>query len=592
MWYNTQRKAKPVRAQSSRYRSNYYNPPDQNMVNPKERLMNNQKRKKLGNLLIERFAQKYNITQNKQLIEGEITKFLQQEKLNDVDLQRLDNRIKRIISNNTSRINLKSSLTNNLNYNGEINNLEGQENNFQEEESIYPANFQPPKEKTEIHHPRYNNTINKEKGNIRPGSYDRFSRPLSSQTYIRNDNFKSTNFEKNKSKYKSPEEELAALEKELADEEERELRENGYYHEINNDLKLSKLDFKKYGDPWAAMAAYDKKLYDQQKIDERIRNTQIKKRTKSELDHQVREKVKKEYEEELKQKEYDKLFQDHQKELDKIEKEKEELIKQQYLREKASREAQLKDNYIRRRIDELKDKKFDKKIIKNIKNEIEKEKQKFAEEKRKRNEELNKALKKNEENRKNKKKMLEKEREEDLRFLDEERKMDQRLEDQREYLLKKIKSNADRYTNKQAEERVRKIKQDLEEEERKLIDIMNEKKRIADEKEEKERIRRELEKKELKKYYDMQVEEKKKDDEFEKLLDGEQANLWKRDVEKYKDDQQRIKKIIRAKNIRNLEQVKEQIKAKQEKEANKFGMTDAEFAMNRAKLMRAKEALD
>ena len=500
MWYNTQRKTKPIRAQSSRYRNNYYNPPVQNVVNPKERLMNNQKRKKLGNLLIERFAQKYNITQNKQLIEGEITKFLQQEKLNDVDLQRLDNRIKRIISDNTSRLNLKSSLTNNLNYNGEINNLEGQENNFQEEESIYPANFQPPKEKTEIHHPRYNNTINKEKGNIRPGSYDRFSRPLSSQTYIRNDNFKSTNFEKNKSKYKSPEEELAALEKELADEEERELRENGYYHEINNDLKLSKLDFKKYGDPWAAMAAYDKKLYDQQKIDERIRNTQIKKRTKSELDHQVREKVKKEYEEELKQKEYDKLFQDHQKELDKIEKEKEELIKQQYLREKASREAQLKDNYIRRRIDELKDKKFDKKIIKNIKNEIEKEKQQFAEEKRKRNEELNKALKKNEENRKNKKKMLEKEREEDLRFLDEERKMDQRLEDQREYLLKKIKSNADRYTNKQAEERVRKIKQDLEEEERKLIDIMNEKKRIADEKEEKERIRRELEKKELKKY--------------------------------------------------------------------------------------------
>ena len=59
----------------------------------------------------------------------------------------------------------------------------------------------------------------------------------------------------------------------------------------------------------------------------------------------------------------------------------------------------------------------------------------------------------------------------------------------------------------------------------------------------------------------MQVEEKKKDDEFERLLDGEQARLWKRDVEKYKDDQQRIKKIIRAKNIRNLEQVKEYSKA-------------------------------
>ena len=73
---------------------------------------------------------------------------------------------------------------------------------------------------------------------------------------------------------------------------------------------------------------------------------------------------------------------------------------------------------------------------------------------------------------------------------------------------------------------------------------MNEQARIADEKEMKEKIRRNNEKKELKKYYDMQVEEKKKDDEFEKVLDGEQARIWKKDCEKYKEDQNRIKKII------------------------------------------------
>lgn len=590
MWYNNTRKSKLSRTQSCRFRNKFQSPSGvQKPVNPKERLMNNQKREKLRNLLIDRFAQKYNINQNKNLIEGEITKFLQQEKLNDVDLKRLDTKIKKMISGSASKVNLKARLTKNLNYNAPPENHP--KANLHEEESIYPTNFKPPEE-PKVQPSRYdnNNLSQNNKTTIRPGSYQRPPRPLSSQTYIAKDNFRSSNFDKNKNKFKNPEEELAALEKELAEEEAKELRENGYY-QMNDDIKLDKLDFKKYGNEWAAMAAYDKKIYEQQLLEEKIRNAQLKKRTKADLDEQVKAKVKKEYEEELKEKEYDKLFKEHQKELDKIEKEKEELIRQQYLREKQSREAQLKENYVRKKIDQLKEKKFDKKIIKNIKKEMEREKQQAEEERRRRNTELNKALKENEENRKNKKKILEKQREEDKKFLEEERKMDQRLEDQREYLLKKIKSNADRYTNKNAEEKVKKIKKDQEEEEKKLIEIMNEKNRIADEKEMKEKLRREQEKKELKKYYDMQVEEKKKDSEFEKLLDGEQARLWKRDCDKYKEDEQRIKKILRAKNIRNLEAVKDQIKSKKEKDENKGGMTDVEFAMNRQKLMKAQQVL-
>ena len=120
---------------------------------------------------------------------------------------------------------------------------------------------------------------------------------------------------------------------------------------------------------------------------------------------------------------------------------------------------------------------------------------------------------------------------------------------------------------------------------------MNEKARIADEKELKEKIRRQQEKKEMKKYYDMQVEEKHKDGEFEKLLDGEQARIWKRDCEKYFEDEKRIAKIIRAKNVRNLETIKEQMKQRKEKEENKNGMNDIELAINRDKLMKAQEAL-
>ena len=588
MWYNTQMKTKPKRYQSCRNRNEAQNIKTHNVVNPRERLMNTQKRQKLRDLLIDRFSHKYNIGNNTYLIEDEITKFLQQEKLNDVDLQRLDARIKRIISQNISQKNLKESLTKNLNYNQQSENEQNQLN-LEHEESIYPTNYQPPIESTINQSQLKNGNLNKSnKSNLRSASYKN-ARPLSSQTYIRNDKI---NLAKDKSKYKSPEEELAALEAELKAEEERDLREKGYYHELNNDLNLQNLDFSKYGNEWAAMAAYDKKIYEQQILDEKIRNNQLKKRTKYELDEQVKEKIKKEYEDELKEKEYDKLFKEHQKELDKIEKEKEELIRQQYLREKESREAQLKDNYIRKRIDELKDKKFDIKTIKNIKKEIENERKQVAEEKRKRNVELNKALEENERNKKNQKILQDKQKEEDLQFLDEQRKMDLRLEQQREYLLNSIRNKSERYTNKQAEEKIQKIKKDQEEEEKKMIFYMNEKARIADEKEMKEKLRRQAEKKELKKYYDMQVEEKNKDSEFEKLLDGEQARIWKKDCDKYNEDEKRIAKIIRAKNVRNLDTIKEQIKIKKEKEKNKNKMSAIEFAMNRNKLIKVQQALD
>ena len=120
---------------------------------------------------------------------------------------------------------------------------------------------------------------------------------------------------------------------------------------------------------------------------------------------------------------------------------------------------------------------------------------------------------------------------------------------------------------------------------------MNEKSRIADEKEMKEKIKRQKEKKELKKYYDMQVEEKKKEEQFEKILDGEQARIWKKDCQKYNEDEKRIAKIIRDKNVRNLNTIKDQIRVKKEKEKNMMGMTPIEFSMNREKLMKVKEAL-
>ena len=586
MWYNTQLKAKPPRNYSSSGRHQFQSSLGKDIVNPRERLMNTQKRQKLRDLLIDRFAQKYNLGKNRILIEGEITRFLQQEKLNDVDLQRLDAKIKRLITQDITKKQLKKTLTENLNYNQPINEHDiNNQNNLNispEEENIYPTNYQPSM------NPSLNQANNK--ANIRSNSQQANNtlRPLSSQTYIPQQKL---NLYKDRTSYQKPEEELAQLEAELKAEEERELQEKGYYHPINYKYQLKKIDFKKYGNEWAAMAAYDKKLYEQQLLDERIRTTQQKKRTKYDLDEQVKEKIKKEYEDELKEKEYDKIFKEHQKELDKIEKEKEKKIKEQYLREKESRQAQLKDNYVRRRIDELKERKFDKKVIRTILTEMENEKKQNAEQKRKRNFELNKALKENEENRKNLKLIQEKQREEDLQFLEEQKKMDIRKEQQREYLLNKIKNKFNNAYSQEAENKVKQIQIDQEEEDKKMIHYMNEKCRLADEKEMKEKIKRQKEKTELKKYYDMQVEERKKDEQFEKVLDGEQAHIWKKDCEKYNEDEKRIAKIIWDKNVRNLNTIKKQIQEKKEKEKKNTEMTPIEFSINREKLMKVQEAL-
>ena len=568
MWYNTQLKAKPPRNYSSTVRHKFQSSLGKDIINPRERLMNTQKRQKLRELLIDRFAQKYNLGKNRILIEGEITRFLQQEKLNDVDLQRLDAKIKRIISQDFSKKNLKKTLTENLNYNQPLNENDINNQNIKpDEENIYPTNYQPPLE----------STLNKSANPQSQLNNNNNLRPLSSQTYIPQQKL---NLYKNRTKYKNPEDELAALEAELAAEEEKENRAKGYYNPVTNiHYKLKQIDFKKYGNEWAAMAAYDKKIYDQQLLDERIRSTQQKKRTKAELDEQVKEKIKKEYEDELKEKEYDKLFKEHQKELDEIEKEKEKKIKEQYIREKESRQVQLKDSYIRKRIDELKEKKFDKKIIRNVLTEMENEKRQHAEEKRKRNIELNKALEQNEQNRKNLKLLQERQKEEDLQFLEEQRKMDIRKEQQREYLLNKIKNKFNNSSNPKAEEKVKQIYLDQEEEDKKMIHYMNEK------------IKRQKEKKDLKKYYDMQVEEKKKEEQFEKILDGEQARIWKKDCDKYNEDEKRIAKIIWDKNVRNLNTIKEQIRVKREKEKNSMGMTPIEMQMNREKLMKVQEAL-
>jgi len=87
----------------------------QNIVNPRERLLNLQKREKLKGLLITKFMKKYGISHPEAYLEDEINKFLQGEKLNDADLQRLDAKIRRLLNQRKNADSLKNTLNSDLN---------------------------------------------------------------------------------------------------------------------------------------------------------------------------------------------------------------------------------------------------------------------------------------------------------------------------------------------------------------------------------------------------------------------------------------------------------------------------------------------
>ena len=226
-------------------------------------------------------------------------------------------------------------------------------------------------------------------------------------------------------------------------------------------------------------------------------------------------------------------------------------------------------------------------MVKTIKEGIEKDRKEAQERKKRENEALNKAIKENELKIKKKKELEKKEKEEDIKIREESIKMQIKQDQIREKYYEMIKTYGNKYSD-QSKEILDKMKKDQEEEDKKIQYFYDEKNRLAIEKEKNEQLRRHKEKFELKKYLDMQIEEKKKEEDFLKSLDDEQARIWAIDCKKYFEDEKAIENKIRTMNKRNLDLVMEQINKKKKK---KNAMSDTEYAMNRDILQKAKATL-
>ena len=246
------------------------------------------------------------------------------------------------------------------------------------------------------------------------------------------------------------------------------------------------------------------------------------------------------------------------------------------------------ENYMMRRIEYLKEKKFEKSLLKSIKEGIEKEKMDAIEKKKKENDALVKAVKENDIKMKLKKEKEKREKEEDVKMGKERMIMQMKEDNKRQKYYDMIRSYGNKLSDK-SNELLAKMKKEQEDEDKRIHHYYVEQNKLAMEKEKKEELKKSQQKFELKKYLDMQVEEKKKEEEFLKSLDYEQARIWAIDCKKYNEDEKAIQDKLRSMNKRNMNILMEQINKKKSKKKNQ--MNDNEYAMNKKLLEKVRSTL-
>ena len=509
----------------------------ENIVSDHERLIRLQKQEKLKGLLITKFCRKYGIKKPEKKIENEVKKFVEGEKLTNSDLKKLEDKIRKLLEEEKLKTHNK-----NLTSLNEINAINNNNNII---------NRNSPLQSTVI--------------NTMPNL------PLQENSF-RN---LTLSVDAKKKKYNNIYEELAALESE----------ESAYQP------KIKKIDFSKYGNEWTAMSIYSKLLFDQENKERAIKEKEDQKNLHNYLSYQIEEKKKKIEEEEKLEKEYKKTLKLHRKKLNEIEKEKEKALEEQKLKIQTARLKQIEDDRRRKKLEELREKNYEKKQILKFKKDNE-----IAEQKRLENEKKKELILKEQiiENEIKKKKLLEKlkkQKEEDYQTNIEHDLIEQKKENERIRYFKRIENNQRNCLGSVAQDEINKRKKEEEEENLKYKYYLREKLKFENEKEKRKEKLFEEKKKELAKFLEMQIEEKKKNELRESLIDKEQFKIFQIDDQKFKDDEKEVQKIIDRRHKKYLNYLKQQIEEKREREKEKPLMNPTEYSMNYKFLEKANEAL-
>lgn len=352
--------------------------------------INMQKREKLKNLLVEKFMKKF-ACNDYNLVEKEVSTFIQKEKLTEIELKQFEERLKKKLhQKNESEI-----LKNNFEQQTETrNNEEG--NNADE--------------------PYMNNYMS---GSKNPSQINDDARSIHSNMTNMSD--LSKKFSKNPTQLKYEEITNFELRKLLQNEKKPVIRK----------------DFDNYGDEWTAIAKYKNSLWDETKKENKILDKQTKNKTRMAFDSQIQEKQQLKL---LEKKMEDNHHKDVLTSVDKLTQEemrKLSEMKKKKLIEKEMRDIQIIENIGKKKSEFQKNREYDNTLIAKVLNENEKEKQKEIERKIEAKQELRRMLDDNEELKRRQMEENRKEREQDIKFMEEYTKiLDKQEQDRADYFKK------------------------------------------------------------------------------------------------------------------------------------------------------------
>ena len=577
--------------QNNQFRFNNFQQGNNNQTLRKNKsrdtLISNQKRQKLKNALMDRFQRIFGANANFNIINYEVENFLSQTNLTENDLRILEANLRKKLNipfesktNRNKSLNPNNNKTKKNRYNN-TNKLRTQQKNLSNNINLTVNN---------------NNTTNK--------IFNPFSN--TSNNIVNDNESKNSNTiilpsigkkkrgfwdacDPNESRMSGGSDidnfNEVRLGDKLREQEMKDFEKIAENKEFQKKKKKNQIDYSKYADEWDAINMYNKKMFEEQKRLEKIKDYQVKQRVKKELDNQIKQKIKKEYEQKLKDDEFNLMEKKHLQKIEELEKQKAEAVKALVIKEKEERDKQLKDQYIRKRIDILKNKKYERELVEQNKKDILEDKKAAKEKKEAEKRAMEQTIKDNELRKKILEEQAKKEKEDDIQIMKDHAAVEERKENERRAYFNRIERNANSFMDS-AINTVLREQREKEMEEEEQLRKYNEFKEKMEAEDEYNRLKRIKEGKvNLRNYLDKQVAYKKLQAKKEHEIDVAQGKVWDKDVKIYNEHEKEVKKIIREMNIRNLKALDEQVKMG--KQNVDHGMSELEKAMNRDILEKA-----
>lgn len=328
------------------------------------------KRTRLRRLIQEKLMKKYNLTASLDFIENEINTFIGCDNLNDKDLKLLDSRIQNLLKEKgLLNLNNRSNSQNTKSYSAIVNSKDNEKNkNYEALNKIGNENVE-----NNCHNNltmpeivvNRGNEANSQRNIMSGASHlsEVFKNPLNNPgSKLRNDPY-------------VPDEEL-----------------------IKPMKRTHRFEYEHEEDMWNAFNNVNRRLFEQEKIDEKQKDSEIKRRTKEDLDNQIKQKLLRLDDERKKESEYHGILIKHIDHMNLLEEQKQARIKAKVLKEKENRDKQMWDQNYKKKVEKIKMRKYENQLLDYISKEIQNEKDSAVKKKKEAIEHLQKTVEENEQN--------------------------------------------------------------------------------------------------------------------------------------------------------------------------------------------------